>query len=112
VSISVRSETAPPAIRSTLAVARPSLRSSLLILLAALLLMAPELTIGMTVTDNYRFNLLWPEQFGDLLRNGSPYPRWLPHAWKGLGTPAFYFYPPVFFWVTGAVDALTGGTLS
>ncbi len=111
-SISVRSETAPPAIRSTLAVARPSLRSSLLILLAALLLMAPELTIGMTVTDNYRFNLLWPEQFGDLLRNGSPYPRWLPHAWKGLGTPAFYFYPPVFFWVTGAVDALTGGTLS
>jgi len=74
--------------------------------------MAPELTIGMTVTDNYRFNLLWPEQFGDLLRNGDPYPRWLPHAWKGLGTPAFYFYPPIFFWVTGAVDALSAGTLS
>jgi hypothetical protein len=111
VSTSVRSETSPPAFPSTLAVARPSLRSSILIALAALLLMAPELMIGMTVTDNYRFNLLWPEQFGELLRGGNPYPRWLPHAWKGLGTPAFYFYPPIFFWVTGAVDALSAGAL-
>ena len=82
-----------------------------LIALAAILLLFPELVIGMTVTDNYRFNLLWPEQFGALVRGGHAYPRWLPHAWEGLGSPVFYFYPPLFFWVTGLVDVVTAGTL-
>src|SRR5690349_8951373 len=90
---------------------RAAWRSFGLIAVVALLLMTPELLIGLTVTDNYRFNLLWPEQFGELFRSGHLYPRWLPHAWKGLGTPAFYFYPPIFFWVSSLVDVLTGGAL-
>ena len=86
-------------------------RSYALIALLAVVMMAPELAIGLTITDNYRFNLVWPEQFGELFRSGHLYPRWLPHAWKGLGTPAFYFYPPIFFWLSSIVDVLTGGAL-
>jgi len=42
----------------------------LVVSLVAVLAMAPELTIGLTVTDSYRFNLLWPDQFGDAFRAG------------------------------------------
>ena len=108
-SISVRSETFSSAIPK-----EPRRRWSavLAIFLLASVLLAPELVLGLTVTDNFRFNMLWPEQFGALMRGGNLYPRWLPHAWQGLGTPAFYFYPPVFFWVAGIFDALTAGTFS
>lgn len=81
------------------------------IILVAIVVMGPELIFGLTVTDNYRFNLLWPEQFGEVFRSYHAYPRWLPRAWEGLGAPTFYFYPPFFFWVVSAVDAMAGGAL-
>lgn len=91
----------------------PRLRLSapLIIVLAATLAMAAELATGLTVTDNFRFNLTWPEQFVEQFRSGHLYPRWLPRSWGGMGSPVFYFYPPLFFWVTSAVDTLTGGIL-
>jgi hypothetical protein len=82
-----------------------------IIIAAALAVLAPELVTGLTVTDNFRFNLLWPQQFADLFRAGHLYPRWLPSSWHGLGSPNFYFYPPLFFWVTAVVDGATGGML-
>ena len=91
----------------------PRLRlwAPLVIVLAATLAMAAELATGLTVTDNFRFNLTWPEQFVEQFRSGHLYPRWLPRSWSGMGSPVFYFYPPVFFWVTSAVDTLTAGSL-
>ena len=86
-------------------------RDALIIFLVAVLALTPELTIGLTVSDSYRFNILWPDQFGDLFRSGHWYPRWLPLSWNGLGSPNFYFYPPLFFWVTSAFDAASGGVL-
>jgi hypothetical protein len=79
--------------------------------LVAALAMAPELAIGLTVSDSYRFYILWPDQFGDVFRSGHWYPRWLPLSWGGLGSPNFYFYPPLFFWVTSAFDTITAGAL-
>ena len=90
---------------------KPSSRAALLIVVIAALAMAPELTVGLTVSDSYRFNILWPDQFGDLFRIGHWYPRWLPLSWGGLGSPNFYFYPPLFFWVTSVFDAITAGAL-
>lgn len=92
------------------AVASPA-AGTLIIALAATLLMAPELAAGLTVTDNFRFNLIWPEQFAELFRSGHPYPRWLPRSWDGLGSPVFYFYPPLFFWICSLLDTLTFGAL-
>jgi len=83
----------------------------LIILLVAVLAMAPEQAIGLTATDNFRLNVIWPQQFVELFRSGHWYPRWLPHSWDGLGSPVFYFYPPLFFWVTSLIDAATLGTL-
>ena len=83
-----------------------------LIVLVATLAMVPELAAGLIVTDNFRFNLTWPEQFVELFRHGHIYPRWLPNSWGGMGSPVFYFYPPLFFWVTSLIDTVTGGTLS
>ena len=91
--------------------AAPVPAGTLLIALAAIVLMAPELATGLTVTDNFRFNLIWPQQFVELFRSGDLYPRWLPRSWDGFGSPVFYFYPPLFFWISSLVDALTLGAL-
>lgn len=83
----------------------------LLIILVAVAAMAPELILGLTVSDSFRFNFVWTEQFDAVFRYGHLYPRWMPRAWGGLGSPTFYFYPPIFFWLTAAVDTLTRGVL-
>jgi len=93
------------------AFAGSSLASLTVISLVAVTLMLPELLIGVTVTDSYRFSVIWPQQFGELLSHGHLYPRWLPRSWDGFGSPVFYFYPPLFFWVAGAFGALTSGSL-
>lgn len=89
----------------------PSWRAFAIMAAVALAVLTPELVMGLTVTDNFRFNLLWPEQFADLFRGGHLYPRWLPSSWQGLGSPNFYFYPPLFFWVTAVIDTATAGML-
>lgn len=87
------------------------IRAWLIIAFVAVLAMTPELVTGLTATDNFRFNLTWTEQFVGLFRAGNVYPRWLPQSWSGFGAPVFYFYPPMFYWVTSLVDTVTGGTL-
>lgn len=42
----------------------------------------------------------WADQFAGELARGTLYPRWLPLSDGGLGTPVFYFYPPIAFYVT------------
>lgn len=103
---------AVPASRAEGTARRSSARDVLIIALVATLVMAPELAIGLTVTDNFRFNLIWPEQFADLFRSGHLYPRWLPRSWHGLGSPDFYFYPPLIFWITSLLGTVTGGALA
>jgi hypothetical protein len=73
--------------------------------IVALGVMPPELVAGVSHTDSVRYNLVWPAQFGELFRAGHFYPRWLPHSWDGLGSPTFYFYPPLFFWVAASIGA-------
>jgi len=51
--------------------------------------------------------LTWAAQFADQFRAGILYPRWLPDSFETLGSPTFYFYPPVAFWVDALVSVLT-----
>lgn len=76
------------------------------VLVVALLVMTPELVTGITYTDSIRYNHVWPAQFGELFRSGQLYPRWLPRSWDGFGSPTFYFYPPLFFWVAALIGAV------
>ena len=35
----------------------------------------------------------------------------MPQSFDGLGSPAFYFYPPLSFWLNGLVETVTFGAL-
>jgi uncharacterized membrane protein len=83
----------------------------LLIAGVALMAMLPELIVGLSISDSMRYNIVWTDQFTQLFRAGDLYPRWLPQSWDGLGSPAFYFYPPLFFWAASLADVATLGLL-
>ena len=40
--------------------------------------------------------------------DGHLYPRWVDPMSRGLGAPAFVFYPPLAYWVSAALGWLTG----
>ena len=84
---------------------------ALVTLVLALVLLAPSLVLGTLSGHSSAQNLTWAAQFAEQLRAGVVYPRWLPDSFDGLGSPAFYFYPPLPFWIDGMVDLLTFGAL-
>lgn len=65
--------------------------------------------------DDSFTHLSWLEDFARLRAAGIDYPRWLPDTFGGLGSPTFYFYPPLcyligdFLYSTGI--ATTGSSL-
>ncbi len=85
----------------------PSLRPSLILAAAAVLLLAPSLVLGTLITHSSPQNLTWAAQFSEQFRAGILYPRWMPLSFDGLGSPAFYFYPPLPFWIDALVSAIT-----
>jgi len=51
----------------------------------------------------------WTVAFGEQLASGELYPRWLLHTNDGCGSPSFFFYPPIGFWVSGLFLRLFAG---
>ncbi|MEM8818515.1 MAG: hypothetical protein AAGE90_03150 [Pseudomonadota bacterium] len=70
-----------------------------LIALVATVLFAPAVLTGMPIGHSYYPNHAWTLSFAEALSWSNPYPRWLPGTWAGSGSPDFYFYPPLFFYV-------------
>lgn len=87
-------------------------RAWLVIVGVAIAAMVPELVIGPSTSDSLRYNIVWADQWRHLVAAGELYPRWLPESWEGFGSPVFYFYPPLFFWVLGVIDMLSGELLT
>lgn len=83
-----------------------ALTASIQLVVAALLL-GPSLVLGTMWSHSSPQNLTWATQFADQLRAGILYPRALPDSFDHLGGPAFYFYPPLAFWVDGLLSAVT-----
>ena len=71
------------------------------------MVLAPSLLRGTLISHSSPQNLTWAAQFAAQFRTGILYPRWLPDSFDGLGGPAFYFYPPVAFWLDGLVSLIT-----
>jgi len=42
----------------------------------------------------------WSYHFGQQLWNGELYPRWLAGMNEGLGSPVFFYYPPMPYWIS------------
>lgn len=70
-------------------------------------MLLPEFVAGPSTSDSLRYNIVWLDQWRELVADGNLYPRWMPRAWDGLGSPAFIFYPPLFFWIAVGFDQLT-----
>jgi hypothetical protein len=81
-------------------------------LIAAALLLGPSLVLGTLVSQSAPQNLAWAAQFSEQFRAGILYPRWMPDSFDGLGGGAFYFYPPLPFWLDAVVSLCTFGGLS
>ena len=85
---------------------RSTWRDLALVAALAATLMAPALLWGAPGIDSAAFNYVWTRQFAEGLARGDPYPRWLLGSFEGLGSPTFYFYPPLAFYVSGAFELL------
>ncbi|MGC8829008.1 MAG: 6-pyruvoyl-tetrahydropterin synthase-related protein [Verrucomicrobiia bacterium] len=49
----------------------------------------------------------WSHHFADQFWQGELYPRWLADKNGGLGSPAFYFYPPVPYFITSILKIIS-----
>jgi len=56
--------------------------------------------------DSFWIDISWSQQFTALLHDGNLYPRWLPGSYGGLGSPAFYYYAPLSFYLAGMFGLL------
>ena len=79
-----------------------ALAASAIIALAVGLMMLPAVFRPMMLYDSFWIDHVWASQFTALLREGLLYARWLPWSHEGLGSPVFYYYPPLAFYLTGA----------
>jgi hypothetical protein len=85
--------------------------AALVLLALAALLMTPALLWGPGPIDSAILNYGWTKQFALELGRGQLYPRWLPSSFEGLGSPTFFFYPPLVFYCTGLLDLVGLTTL-
>ncbi len=83
-----------------------SFRIVALLCLIGILIMLPSFLSGPGATHSYIYNFLWVEHFGEQMAQGHLYERWLSDSFEGLGSPAFYFYPPFAYWIGGAFTLL------
>ena len=74
----------------------------LVIVLAGIILTAPVLIYGIPFfsDDAVTHHAVWYVCFSEQLWAGDLYPRWLMGMNNGLGSPVFFYYPPVLFFVT------------
>src|SRR5665213_7904 len=50
--------------------------------------------------------LNWLDQFTKLCAEGIAYPRWLSDSFGGFGSPTFYFYAPLVYWIASIFHLL------
>ena len=51
------------------------------------------------LNESFWIDWVWLDQFVRELAHGNLYPRWLPLSHHGLGSPVFYYYPPLGFYL-------------
>ena len=79
------------------------------ILAVAAIACAPMLRQGAPMGHNIGYNLTWLTHFSNQVAQGDIYPRWLMNMNRGAGSPDFYFYGPLPFYVTSMVKFITPG---
>lgn len=85
---------------------RSAAKALAVVALAVLVIITPALFRPMMLHDSFWVDHVWASQFTALLGEGVLYPRWLPWSHEGLGSPVFYYYPPLAFHVAGLFGLL------
>jgi hypothetical protein len=62
-----------------------------------------DFLFGPPLGDSLPNNLVWLTSFDAAIWRGEVYPRWLPELWFGAGSPDFYFYGPLPFWISAVI---------
>ena len=78
------------------------------ILIVVVTLSAAIVTWGFCLGEP--IHLVWGRYFAEQLWSGDLYPRWLMDMNSGLGSPTFYFYGPVAFYVSSLFHAFVPAT--
>ena len=79
---------------------REGIRVALALLLACALLMLPLWWQGGSQGHDLFHHLLYGHYFARQLWQGELYPRWLMAMNGGFGSPTFFFYPPLPYYVS------------
>ena len=86
---------------------RPSWPGLLAICAMTLLLWLYALaTLRLPYQVDMLVHLRWAEQFLAAVREGWLLPRWAPASIEGLGDPTFFYYQPLFYYLTSALGLL------
>ena len=72
----------------------------LVIFSVGLILILPTIAYGVFDAHDTLVHLNWANYFSQQLWAGELYPRWLLKMNSGLGSPTFFFYPPVPYYFT------------
>jgi len=85
------------------------LRNPLLVCASGLLFGALPLWRGVAVSGDTLFHAMWYTNFSAQLLAGDAYPRWLMNLNGGLGSPAFFYYAPLPYYITTLFTPLMSG---
>jgi hypothetical protein len=77
-----------------------------LLIFVPLVFCLPLILNGVQMGDSLVFNLAWSRAFNSALYSGDLYPRWLDSLANGAGSPAFFFYAPLPFYILSASNLL------
>jgi uncharacterized membrane protein len=89
----------------------PDLVNCVIICAAATFAFIPIFARGFPNGDDAFVHYRWLTQFHQAVQKGSPYPRWLPSANNGRGSPVMLYYPPLPFFIADAFDSLVENTM-
>ncbi len=77
------------------------------------LLTLPLIIYGINVqSDDGATHVVWYSSFASQFWAGDLYPRWLADLNDGLGSPAFFYYPPVPYFITSFLKPLFPGDVN
>src|SRR5262245_50427182 len=84
----------------------PELLPIFSILIGATVVSAPLLLFGAPFGQDTIYHVSWLRSFNTELAAGQWYPRWLHDLNEGAGSPGFFFYAPLPFYLAALFDRL------
>lgn len=86
-------------------------RIILFLIATTLLFSLPLLVFGLPMGPDGEIHATWARSFASVLNEGTLYPRWLPDLFYGAGSPAFFFYSPISYYLSYPFVVLLQGTI-